>query len=58
MVSTHDGYYCSELINSRRLQATTERILSAQYKEVVYFGVNRELNEDTTPDEVRSASIN
>lgn len=48
-VSTADGYYCSELLDSRLLLEVTSfgRLLSAQtypYRVEVYFGINTDLN--------------
>jgi hypothetical protein len=52
-VSTWDGYYCSELLNRRRLQEvhsdSPPRLLAAQtYVVPVFFGVNTGSISDTT----------
>lgn len=53
-VSTWDGYYCSELLNRRRLQEVgntfgPSRLLAATtYNVQVYFGVNTDAISDTS----------
>lgn len=46
-VSTWDGYFCSELLNRRLLQAQLPRMLSIATGEVpVYFGINTHTTAD------------
>lgn len=58
-VSTADGYYCSELLNSRLLLANSfPRQLSATPNRVeVYFGVNKDQNLDESPAKINALSI-
>lgn len=67
-VSTWDGYYCSELLNRRRLQEVTsisdslvpagqERLLTTPtYSIVVYYGINTETTSDTTQTAINTAA--
>lgn len=58
-VSTSDGFYCSELLNSRRLlQQNPRRFLATASNDVVvYFGINNDLNSDGTPTKINSQSV-
>jgi len=67
-VSTWDGYYCSELLNRRRLQETSViaevgedkgtwiRLMqsSSTFEVVVFFGVNTQTTSDTTQTTINS----
>ena len=63
-MSTWDGYYCSELLNRRRLQELSEdhplvekRLLqSSTYQVVVFYGVNTKTTSDTSQATVNAAA--
>lgn len=60
-VSTWDGYYCSELLNRRRLlhedRANESRLLSAvTYNVPVFIGINTNTNSDSSQTVVGAAA--
>ena len=63
-VSTWDGYYCSELLNRRRLlqeDTTTQTnenrlLLAASYPVPVFIGINTKTNSDTSQTLVTPAA--